>query len=140
MDHMNNMAQASALVTQPYPDVGPLTSPYEQQQPVKDLGQYSTLKAVGEDTCPARPHSEKDARPCPPSPENPKFLKGKTNIFMCQFLKHHRRENHNKYQNSPNLQDHASGILPSAKINTGMSHLYLTNCVLDDSLSNKKKV
>lgn len=48
MDHMNNMA--SALVTQPYPDVGQLTSPYEQQQPVKDLSQYTTLKAVGEDT------------------------------------------------------------------------------------------
>lgn len=50
MDHMNNMAQASALITQPYPDVGQLTSPYEQQEPVKDLSQYATLKAVGEDT------------------------------------------------------------------------------------------
>lgn len=72
---MNNMAQASALITQPYPDVGQLTSPYEQQQPVKDLSQYTTLKAVGEDTSPVCPRSEKDARPCPPSPENSKFSK-----------------------------------------------------------------
>lgn len=84
---MNNMAQASALITQPYPDVGQLTSPYEQQQPVKDLGQYTTLKAVGEDTSPARPRGEKDARRCPPS-----FLKDKTNIFTCRFLKHLLRE------------------------------------------------
>lgn len=115
MDHMNNMAQASALITQPYPDVGQLTSPYEQQQPIKDLSQYTTLKAVGEDTSPAHPRSEKDARPCPPSPENSKFLKDKTNIFICQFLKHHLRENHNKSQNSPSLQDHASEILPTLK-------------------------
>lgn len=125
MDHMNNMAQASALITQPYPDVGPLTSPYEQQQPVKDLSQYTTLKAVGEDTSPVCPRSGKDARPCPPSPGNSKFLKDKTNIFMCQFLKHHLRENHNKYRNSPSVRDHASETLPSAKINTAMSHLYL---------------
>lgn len=58
MDHVNNMAQTSALITQPYPDVGPLTSPYEQQQPVKDLSQYATLKAVGEETSPVRPNGE----------------------------------------------------------------------------------
>lgn len=47
---MNNMAQASGLIQQPYPDVGQLTSPYEQQQSAKDLNQYATLKAVGEES------------------------------------------------------------------------------------------
>lgn len=50
MDHVNSMAHTSGLIQQPYPDVGPLTSPYEQQQPGKDLSQYATLKAVGEDS------------------------------------------------------------------------------------------
>lgn len=27
--------------------MGPITSPYEQPTPVKDLNQYATLKAVG---------------------------------------------------------------------------------------------
>lgn len=45
---MNNVAQASTLITQPYPAVGHITSPYELQQPVKDLNQYATLKAVAE--------------------------------------------------------------------------------------------
>lgn len=44
---MNNTAQASTLITQPYPAVGQITSPYEQQKPVKDLNKYATLKAVG---------------------------------------------------------------------------------------------
>lgn len=44
---MNNTAQAATLITQPYPAVGPITSPYEQQKPVKDLNKYATLKAVG---------------------------------------------------------------------------------------------
>lgn len=42
---MNNMAQTSTLIAQPYPAVGPISSPYEQ--PVKDLNKYATLKAVG---------------------------------------------------------------------------------------------
>lgn len=44
---MNNVVQTSTLITQPYPAVGHLTSPYEQQKPVKDLNKYATLKAVG---------------------------------------------------------------------------------------------
>lgn len=44
---MNNAAQASTLIPQPYPAVGQITSPYEQQKPVKDLNKYATLKAVG---------------------------------------------------------------------------------------------
>ncbi|XP_076027064.1 protein shisa-9B [Genypterus blacodes] len=44
---MNNAAQGSPLITQPYPDVG-RTSPYDQQKPVKDLNKYATLKAVAE--------------------------------------------------------------------------------------------
>ncbi|XP_059203244.1 protein shisa-9B [Centropristis striata] len=47
-NQMNNAAQASTLITQPYPDMGPITSPYEQQKPVKDLNKYATLKAVAE--------------------------------------------------------------------------------------------
>lgn len=43
---MNNVAQASTLITQLYPAVGQITSPYEPQ-PVKDLNKYATLKAVG---------------------------------------------------------------------------------------------
>ncbi|XP_070704775.1 protein shisa-9B [Pempheris klunzingeri] len=45
---MNNAAQASTLITQPYPAVGQITSPYEQQKPIKDLNKYATLKAVAE--------------------------------------------------------------------------------------------
>ncbi|XP_044036493.1 protein shisa-9B isoform X2 [Siniperca chuatsi] len=45
-NQMNNMVQASTLITQPYPAVGQITSPYEQQKPVKDLNKYATLKAV----------------------------------------------------------------------------------------------
>ncbi|XP_044036491.1 protein shisa-9B isoform X1 [Siniperca chuatsi] len=47
-NQMNNMVQASTLITQPYPAVGQITSPYEQQKPVKDLNKYATLKAVAE--------------------------------------------------------------------------------------------
>ncbi|XP_022050829.1 protein shisa-9B [Acanthochromis polyacanthus] len=47
-NQMNNMVQASTLITQPYPAMGPLTSPYEQQNSVKDLNKYTTLKAVAE--------------------------------------------------------------------------------------------
>ncbi|KAE8283358.1 Protein shisa-9B Precursor [Larimichthys crocea] len=47
-NQMNNMAQTSTLITQPYPAVGQITSPYEQQKPVKDLNKYATLKAVAE--------------------------------------------------------------------------------------------
>ncbi|KAF7659042.1 hypothetical protein LDENG_00004260 [Lucifuga dentata] len=45
---MNNAAQGSTLITQPYPDVGSITSPYDQQMPGKDLNKYATLKAVAE--------------------------------------------------------------------------------------------
>lgn len=44
---MNNLAKTSTLIVQPYPAMGPITSPYEQPTPVKDLNQYATLKAVG---------------------------------------------------------------------------------------------
>lgn len=44
---MNNAAQSSTLITQPYPALGQITSPYEPQKPVKDLNKYATLKAVG---------------------------------------------------------------------------------------------
>ncbi|XP_031168862.1 protein shisa-9B [Sander lucioperca] len=47
-NHINNVAQASTLITQLYPAVGHITSPYEQQTPVKDLNKYATLKAVAE--------------------------------------------------------------------------------------------
>ncbi|KAL6102595.1 shisa9 [Pungitius sinensis] len=47
-NQMNNMAQASTLITQLYPAVGRIPSPYEQQKPVKDLNKYATLKAVAE--------------------------------------------------------------------------------------------
>lgn len=74
---MNNMAQTSGLIPQPYPDVGQLSSPYEQQQPVKDLNQYATLKTVGEEPLPVAPEGGRggEARLCPPSRENSKFLK-----------------------------------------------------------------
>lgn len=44
---MNNIAQSPTLITQPYPAVGQIISPYEQQTPLKDLNKYTTLKAVG---------------------------------------------------------------------------------------------
>ncbi|XP_040047372.2 protein shisa-9B isoform X1 [Gasterosteus aculeatus] len=47
-NQMNNMAQASTLMTQLYPAVGRIPSPYEQHQPVKDPNKYATLKAVAE--------------------------------------------------------------------------------------------
>lgn len=46
-NQMNNVVQTSTLITQPYLTLGPITSPYEQQKPVKDLNKYATLKAVG---------------------------------------------------------------------------------------------
>lgn len=46
-NQMNNIVQTSTLITQPYPALGQITSPYEQQKPVKDLNKYATLKAVG---------------------------------------------------------------------------------------------
>ncbi|CAG12213.1 unnamed protein product [Tetraodon nigroviridis] len=48
IDSVNSLAQTSGLVQQPYPDVGQLSSPYEQQPASKDLNQYATLKAVAE--------------------------------------------------------------------------------------------
>ncbi|XP_029013746.1 protein shisa-9B isoform X2 [Betta splendens] len=45
-NQMNNVVQTSTLITQPYLTLGPITSPYEQQKPVKDLNTYATLKAV----------------------------------------------------------------------------------------------
>ncbi|XP_032394132.1 protein shisa-9B [Etheostoma spectabile] len=47
-NHIKNVAQASTLITQLYPAVGHITSPYEQPEPVKDLNKYATLKAVAE--------------------------------------------------------------------------------------------
>uniref|UniRef100_A0A3Q1HFW7 Shisa N-terminal domain-containing protein n=1 Tax=Anabas testudineus TaxID=64144 RepID=A0A3Q1HFW7_ANATE len=47
-NQMNNVVQTSTLITQPYLAVGQITSPYEQQNPVKDLNKYATLKAVAE--------------------------------------------------------------------------------------------
>lgn len=44
-EHLNNMAQTSMMIAQPYPAVGQISSPYEQ--PAKDLNTYATLKAVG---------------------------------------------------------------------------------------------
>lgn len=44
-EHLNNMAQTSMMIAQPYPVLGPISSPYEQ--PAKDLNTYATLKAVG---------------------------------------------------------------------------------------------
>lgn len=41
---MNNAAHVPTLVSQPYPGVGPIISPYEDP---KDLNKYTTLKAVG---------------------------------------------------------------------------------------------
>ncbi|CAG5897961.1 protein shisa-9B [Menidia menidia] len=45
-NQMNNVAQSP--ISQPYPAVGQITSPYEQQTPLKDLNKYTTLKAVAE--------------------------------------------------------------------------------------------
>ncbi|XP_072224648.1 protein shisa-9B [Leuresthes tenuis] len=47
-NQMNNVAQSPTLISQPYPAVGQITSPYEQQTPLKDLNKYTTLKAVAE--------------------------------------------------------------------------------------------
>ncbi|XP_068193741.1 protein shisa-9B [Antennarius striatus] len=47
-NQMNNIAQTSMLIAQPYPLMGQITSPYDQQKPVKDLNKYATLKAVAE--------------------------------------------------------------------------------------------
>lgn len=55
---MNNMAQMSPLITQPYPALGQITSPYEQQKPVKDLNKYATLKAVGKKLFPMSQKNE----------------------------------------------------------------------------------
>lgn len=69
------MAQTSGLVQQPYPDVGQLASPYEQQQPPgQELNQYATLKAVGEPPSSRRSNGGREARLCPPPPQNSKFL------------------------------------------------------------------
>lgn len=46
-NQMNNAAQVPTFVSQPYPAVGPIISPYEDPTPVKDLNKYTTLKAVG---------------------------------------------------------------------------------------------
>lgn len=48
---MNNIVQTSTLVTRPYPDMEQITSPYEQEKPVKELNKYATLKAVGKTFC-----------------------------------------------------------------------------------------
>ncbi|XP_029945812.1 protein shisa-9B [Salarias fasciatus] len=45
---LNNLAHSPTLISQPYPAVGPITSPYEQQNPVPDLNKYTSLKAVAE--------------------------------------------------------------------------------------------
>ncbi|XP_028311276.1 protein shisa-9B isoform X2 [Gouania willdenowi] len=45
-NQMNNATQSPTLISQPYPVFGQITSPYEQQTPIKDLNQYTTLKAV----------------------------------------------------------------------------------------------
>ncbi|XP_004071644.1 protein shisa-9B-like isoform X1 [Oryzias latipes] len=47
-NQMNNVAQSPTLISQPYPAVGQITSPYEQQTPLKDLNKYTTLKTVAE--------------------------------------------------------------------------------------------
>ncbi|XP_028268759.1 protein shisa-9B isoform X2 [Parambassis ranga] len=41
---MNNAPQTPTLISQPYPAVGQITSPYEQ--PLMELNKYATLKAV----------------------------------------------------------------------------------------------
>ncbi|XP_029997723.1 protein shisa-9B [Sphaeramia orbicularis] len=46
--HSSQMNNASTLITQPYPALGQITSPYEEQKPLKDLNKYATLKAVAE--------------------------------------------------------------------------------------------
>lgn len=61
---MNNMAQTSTLITQPYPAVGQITSPYEQQKPVKDLNKYATLKAVGKKLFTMKHNDEKSVSVC----------------------------------------------------------------------------
>ncbi|KAF7225668.1 protein shisa-9B isoform X1 [Nothobranchius furzeri] len=53
---MNNVAQSPSLVSQPYPAVGQITSPYEEmpivspyeQTPIKEFNKYTLLKAVAE--------------------------------------------------------------------------------------------
>ncbi|XP_056144635.1 protein shisa-9B [Lampris incognitus] len=45
---MNNVGPGSALITHPYPALGQITSPYDPQQPGKDLNKYASLKAVAE--------------------------------------------------------------------------------------------
>ncbi|XP_068613779.1 protein shisa-9B-like [Brachionichthys hirsutus] len=45
-NQMNNMAQTSMLIAQPYPVMGQITSPYDQQTLIEDLNKYATLKAV----------------------------------------------------------------------------------------------
>ncbi|XP_071374779.1 protein shisa-9B [Centroberyx affinis] len=47
-NQMNNVGPGSTLITQPYPALGQITSPYDQQQPGKDLNKYASLKAVAE--------------------------------------------------------------------------------------------
>uniref|UniRef100_A0A3Q3KJV7 Shisa N-terminal domain-containing protein n=1 Tax=Monopterus albus TaxID=43700 RepID=A0A3Q3KJV7_MONAL len=47
-NQMNNVVQTSTLITQPYPAVEHITSPYEQQTSGKELSKYATLKAVAE--------------------------------------------------------------------------------------------
>lgn len=47
-NQMNNAAQVPTLISQPYPAVGPIISPYEDPTPVKELNKYTTLKAVAE--------------------------------------------------------------------------------------------
>ncbi|XP_069066274.1 protein shisa-9 isoform X2 [Pleurodeles waltl] len=51
--HMNNVVPASPLLPQiahphSYPTMGPISNPYEQQPPGKELNKYASLKAVAE--------------------------------------------------------------------------------------------
>ncbi|KAL0992856.1 hypothetical protein UPYG_G00100200 [Umbra pygmaea] len=53
-NQMNSVGPGSALMqglgspTQPYPSLGQITSPYEQQQSGKELNKYASLKAVAD--------------------------------------------------------------------------------------------
>ena len=52
-NQMNSMGSGSAMMAgltppHPYPPIGQLTHPYEQQQPGKEINKYASLKAVGE--------------------------------------------------------------------------------------------
>ncbi|XP_061568246.1 protein shisa-9B isoform X1 [Cololabis saira] len=47
-NQMNNAAQSPTLISQPYPALGQIISPYEQQMPLQELNKYTTLKAVAE--------------------------------------------------------------------------------------------